>query len=71
MGRLKAEQGNFADAQQFLNRALAIDPLNAPAHYNLSTVYSMEGRIADAQQEMIRYREAEAHEKQKGQAAPR
>ena len=60
MGRLGAETGNYAKAIQFLNRALVLEPMNAPAHYNLSMVYRMQGRSAEAQAEMIRFEEAEA-----------
>ncbi|MGB9082736.1 MAG: tetratricopeptide repeat protein, partial [Desulfuromonadaceae bacterium] len=60
MGSLRAEQGDFANAIQYFNKALAIDPLNATAHFNLSTLYRMQGRFADAQNEMIMFKEAEA-----------
>lgn len=60
MGSMKAEQGDYVNAIQYLNKALTIDPLNATAHFNLSTLYKMQGRFADAQNEMIRFREAEA-----------
>ena len=43
-----------------VQKALAIDPLNAPAHYNLSTVYTLQGKLSDAQQEINRFNEAEA-----------
>jgi tetratricopeptide (TPR) repeat protein len=60
MGSMKAEQGDYANAIQYLNRALAIDPLSASAHFNLAMVYKMQGRFSDAQNEMIRFRETEA-----------
>ena len=66
MGSMKAEQGDYANAVRYLNKALAIDPLHPPAHYNLSMVYRMQGKIADAQNEMIKFREAESAAKQKG-----
>jgi protein O-mannosyl-transferase len=59
MGSLKAEQGDYASAAGYLDRALAIDPRNAPAHHNLALVYQKQGRSNDSQQEMIRYRELE------------
>lgn len=65
MGSLRAEQGDFANAIQYFNKALIIDPLNATAHFNLSTLYKMQGRFADAQNEMIQFREAEAMAQQK------
>ena len=66
MGSMRAEQGDYADAIRYLNKAVAIDPLNAPAHNNLATVYRLQGRFAAAQQEMIKFREADSVAKQKG-----
>ena len=66
MGSLRAEQGNFEKAIQFFSKALAIDPLNATAHFNLSTLYKMQGRFAEAQVEMVKFRDAESVAKQKG-----
>lgn len=60
MGSMRAEQGDFANAARYFNTALTFDPLNAAAHFNLSTLYKMQGRIADAQNELARFREAEA-----------
>lgn len=65
MGSMKAEQGDYVNAILYLNKALTTDPLNATAHYNLATLYRMQGRFADAQNEMIKFREAEAFSKQK------
>ena len=67
MGSMKAEQGDFANAIQYLNRALVIDPLNASAHFNLSLVFKMQGRLAEAQVEMSKFREAGSVSKQKGE----
>lgn len=66
MGSIRAEQGKTAEAILYLNKALASDPLNASAHYNLSALYKMQGRFAEAQAEMIKFREAESVSKQKG-----
>ena len=66
MGSLKAEQGKPAQAIPYLMRVLTLDPSNAAAHYNLSMIYKMQGRIADAQKEMERFRNAEATSKLKG-----
>lgn len=71
MGSLKAEQGDYANAINYLNKALAIDPMNAPAHYNLSMVFLSVGRTSEAEKEMNRFSEAEIFAKQKGNAAPR
>jgi Flp pilus assembly protein TadD len=68
MGVLSNQKGDPARALRFLSRAVAIDPLNASAHYNLSRSYQLEGRVVEAENEL---REAEALAKQKGKAAPR
>lgn len=60
MGRLSAMQGDYENALRYFKRTLALDPLNAPAHYNMSIVYEKLGRIDEARQEMNRFREAEA-----------
>ncbi|GAM08030.1 transmembrane and TPR repeat-containing protein F38B6.6 [Geobacter sp. OR-1] len=60
MGSLKAEQGDYANAMAYLNKVLAIDPLNSTAHFNLSALYRMQGRFSDAQNEMIKFRDSEA-----------
>jgi tetratricopeptide (TPR) repeat protein len=66
MGSIKAEQGKTAEALLYLNKALALDPLNASAHYNLSALYKMQGRFAESQVEMIKFREAESVSKRNG-----
>ena len=60
MGNLKAEQNDFVSAIQYFRKALAIDPMSAPTHYNLSMAYERQGRLADARQEMFTFREIEA-----------
>lgn len=65
MGSVRAEQGNLEAAVQYYNKALAIDPLNAAAHGNLSTLYKMQGRDAEARNEMVTFNEAEAMAAQK------
>jgi tetratricopeptide (TPR) repeat protein len=70
MGSLSAETGYLDNAVQYLKKAIDLDPMNAPAHYNLSMVYQLQGKDAEARREMILFREAEAEaaSKQKGQA---
>jgi tetratricopeptide (TPR) repeat protein len=57
MGNLRAEQGDFAGAVQYFNKALVLEPSNVSVHYNLATVYQMQGRFADSRQEMNRFKE--------------
>jgi protein O-mannosyl-transferase len=71
MGRLSVQQGDLAHATGYFVRTLALDPSNAPAHYNLSLVYERQGRFDEARQEMIRFRESEGRARQKGDHAPR
>lgn len=65
MGSLMAGQGKLADAITYFNKALALDPLNAAARYNLAMVYQMQGRMDEAQAEMLKFRETENMEKHK------
>lgn len=44
MGSLRSEQGNPADAIQYLSKALALEPSNATARYNLAMVHKMRGK---------------------------
>lgn len=60
MGTLRARQGNFNGARQYLERVLAIEPANAAAHANLVTLYRTRGHSTDVEQEESRYREAVA-----------
>jgi tetratricopeptide (TPR) repeat protein len=69
MGSLKAEEGDLVRAAQYLSKALTLDPMNASVHYNLATVYRMQGRFADAQQEMIKFREAEDASRKRGKTS--
>ena len=65
MGGLSAEKGDLAKAEKYLTRATALEPFNASAHYNLSMVYQMQGKTAEAEQEMKKFKEAEALSQQK------
>jgi tetratricopeptide (TPR) repeat protein len=66
MGSLRSEQGDIVGAVRYLNKAATLEPLNASVHYNLALVYKMQGKIAEARKEMIRFRDAETASKQKG-----
>ena len=66
MGSLAAEKGDLAKSLQFFSKAVASDPLNPAAHYNLAQLYEMMGKTADAQEEMKKYSELDALSKQKG-----
>lgn len=67
LGGVSALKGDLVKAVKYLTRAVAIEPLNASAHYNLSRVYQLQGRAAEAEQELIQAREAEELLKQKMQ----
>lgn len=66
MGALRARQGDLADAIHYLNKAIALEPLNIQAHYNLAMVYQLQGRTEEAQAEMARLRRGGAASKPKG-----
>jgi tetratricopeptide (TPR) repeat protein len=64
MGSISAEKGDTANAIKYFTRAIELDPSNGQAHYNLSQVYEMVGKTAEAKQEMDRAKESEARVKQ-------
>lgn len=71
MGSLKSERGDLAGAIQYLTKAITLEPLNSTAHYNLALVYRMQGRSAEAQQELARFKEIEkVMQQKKGIPAP-
>ena len=69
MGHVKLEQGDPDGAATYLNRAIALDPSHAEAHYLLSKLYQRQGKGAEAQREMDRFKESETVAKQKATAA--
>ena len=64
MGGMYAETGFPEKALRYLLRAAALDPLNPSAHYNLSMLYQMQGRTAEAEAALQKYNEAAALAKQ-------
>ncbi|HBG04286.1 MAG: hypothetical protein A2075_06285 [Geobacteraceae bacterium GWC2_58_44] len=65
MASISAETGAAEKALRYLTRAVALDPLNASAQYNLSMLYQMQGRPAEADTAMKKFTELEAIAKQK------
>jgi len=63
MAGVSAETGALEKSLKYLRRALALEPMNATARYNLSMLYRMQGKTAEADAEMRKYREAAALEK--------
>ena len=59
-GTLAAEKGDLQKSLRYLTKALSLNPLHPPVHYNLSIVYQMMGNKADAEKEMIKFRETDA-----------
>lgn len=59
MGSLKSEQGDLDAAVRYLTRAIALEPSNRSARYNLAMVYRLQGRPAEARNELERFRETE------------
>ncbi len=66
LGVLSAEKGDLQKSLQYLTKALALNPRHPPVHYNLSIVYQMMGKKAEAEAEMIKFRELDALMAQKG-----
>jgi tetratricopeptide (TPR) repeat protein len=52
MAQVLIKQGDLANAERFLNRALQSDPNYAPAHLQLGLVYILQGKKAAALQEL-------------------
>jgi len=60
MGILSAEKGELQKSLQYLNRALSLSPDHPPVHYNLAIVYQMMGKKAEAEAEMVKFKESDA-----------
>jgi tetratricopeptide (TPR) repeat protein len=60
MGILAAEKGDLQKSLRYLTRALSLDPGDPPVHYNLSIVYQMMGKKAEAEAEMLKFSETAA-----------
>jgi tetratricopeptide (TPR) repeat protein len=67
-GVLAAEKGDYQKSLQYLTKALSLNPLYPPVHYNLSIVYQMMGNKADADKEMMKFRETDAQAARKKNA---
>lgn len=59
LGVLDVQFGELADAEKHLKRAVELKPDHAEATYNLAMVYQREGRDAEAEQVMRRFRRIE------------
>ena len=57
MGSLAAEKGDMAGSLEFFSKAGGLDPNNPSIHYNMSRVYELMGRMAEAKNEMTRFKE--------------
>jgi tetratricopeptide (TPR) repeat protein len=66
LGVLAADKGDLQKSLQYLTKALSLNPRHPPVHYNLSVVYQMMGNKAEAEAEMIKFRELDALMAQKG-----
>jgi tetratricopeptide (TPR) repeat protein len=68
MGNISAEKDDAASAVKYFTQAIALEPFNTQAHYNLAQVYERQGKTAEAEMEKKKYIEAE--ERSNKQAAP-
>jgi len=57
MASCYAESGEPKKSLKYLQKVVSIEPLNASAHYNLSALYQMQGKPADAEREMRKFNE--------------
>ncbi len=62
LGRVRFYQRRFDDAIASFNRALAVDPEDLDAHYNLMLAYQGAGKVAEADRERILYTRFKANE---------
>jgi len=69
LGSLYAEKGNLAVAERYFRKAVALEPLNPSAHYNLSLAFDLMGRPADARAELAAFKDLEARSRQDGNSA--
>ena len=56
-GTILARQKRYPEAASALQRALALDPTEPDAHYQLGHVYRAMGRTSDSQKEFAKVRE--------------
>jgi Flp pilus assembly protein TadD len=64
MGSVAAGKGDLAGAAGYFGKAIALDPLNPQAHYNLSMAYELMGRQVEAATELKKYKELDASARQ-------
>jgi tetratricopeptide (TPR) repeat protein len=67
-GTLAAEKGDLPKSLRYLTKAMSLNPLYPPVHYNMSIVYQMMGNKADAEKEMIKFKETDAQAARKKNA---
>ena len=56
LGVIAAQRKDFATARALLRNALAIDPQNADAHFNLAGLYERRGEKASALRHLKMYK---------------
>jgi len=61
LGSIYLQQKNYKDAEAALSRAVALDPDQPDAHYQLGRLYQAQGKAAQAEKELHKVREL--HEK--------
>jgi len=69
MGSINAEKGDSEKAVGYFTKAVALEPLNATAHFNLAQVYEMQGKTAAANDEMRKFKESEALQKKSSESS--
>ena len=66
LGSVAAEKGNLPKSIEYFSKAVALDPRNPSAHYNLSLAFEMMGRPNEAQEEMKKFKELGTRSPKKG-----
>lgn len=66
LGELQSEQHNHAAARKSFERAIALDPTSAVAHYHLALLLRSQGDKEEANKEMALFRKYHDQEKSEG-----
>jgi tetratricopeptide (TPR) repeat protein len=66
LGELQSEQHHYAAARKSFDRAIALDPTSAVAHYHLASLLRSQGEKEEATKEIALFRKYHDQEKREG-----
>ncbi len=66
LGEVQSEQHDYAAARKSFERAIALDPTSAVAHYHLASLLRSQGEKEEANKEMALFRKYHDQEKSEG-----